>query len=141
MHVTDASSNEPITDEGDSRKVSYGWQFVRVNGLPVSSNEVARQVNIDTKTGELRLNNLHSQSKENRTQGKCVVRIVQPDNATGDSETKLYGGKFFFVNVPASDELVSTETDGKWIRLPVLGYFKEIINDFTITFVHRTDDN
>ncbi|TNN16729.1 Basement membrane-specific heparan sulfate proteoglycan core, partial [Schistosoma japonicum] len=103
------TTNEPITKETTSNiEINYGLEVIHFNGLPASTSVLAKTIDINPETGDIKLNELFSQmnNKEirNRVQSRCIAEINYKSDEYPDQGLQRYSSPYFLVNIPKEIE-------------------------------------
>ncbi|CAH8296460.1 unnamed protein product, partial [Schistosoma turkestanicum] len=116
--LLDQTTNEPITDETlTNLDINYGFEMIRLNGLPASTLELAKTINFNSETGELQLNELQTQwnshkDVRNRIQARCIAVINYPQTDQYPHQgVQRYASPYFLVNVPKDIEAIPDYVD------------------------------
>ncbi|CAH8496321.1 unnamed protein product [Schistosoma guineensis] len=110
------TTNEPITEETlTDIEINYGLEVIRLNGLPASTLELAKNIDIDPETGKIKLNELRShlngKDVRNRIQARCIAEINYKSDKYPDQGLQRYGSPYFLVNIPKDVEALPDYID------------------------------
>ncbi|CAH8501579.1 unnamed protein product [Schistosoma rodhaini] len=110
------TTNEPLTDETTTDiEINYGIEMIRLNGLPASTLELTKTIDLDPKTGLIKLNELRNQFNDkdvrNRIQTRCIAEINYKSDKYLDQGIQRYASPYFLVNVPKDIEAIPDYID------------------------------